>query len=99
MQFSAERSNMIVLAGIQGVAVFTALLPEVLEVKRADPEKHPHVVEALRIAEFTATAITVSVATLVSVLSGTVMPVVVALMICAVIMGIYEVLLRSTHNA
>lgn len=99
MRMGADQSNVVMLAGVQGVAVFTSLLPAVLEVKRATPETHPHVVEALRIAEFTATGITVSVGAMVSLIAGTWWPVMVSMIISGVIAGIYEFLLRSDSNA
>lgn len=99
MRMGAEESNVVMLAGVQGVAVFTSLLPAVLDVKRATPTTHPHVVEALRIAEFTAAAITVSVGTMVSLIAGSWMPVMVSMLLSAVVIGIYELLLRSEPDA
>lgn len=99
MRLGPEQSNVVMLAGVQGVAVFTSLLPAVIEVKKATAATHPHLVESLRIAEFTATAITVSVGVMVSLIAGTWMPVMVSVLISAVVAGIYELLLRSEPDA
>lgn len=79
----------------QGVGAFHAFLPPLTDISKADPNDEQFR-NTVRIGEFAATALTVGISAMVSNLSGSYIPTVIAGILCLGLIAVYESALNST---
>lgn len=83
------------LALTQGFAQFQVFLPKLSEVRRATIDTHPDIAADVRVGEIAAVAGTMGVGIIASSLSGSPLPAYTSLIVCALMVCIYESVLRS----
>lgn len=84
-----------VLSVTQGISAFTTFLPRFTDVRRADPLNNPDVAADVRMGELAATALTMGVGVIASSLTQSAVPAVTALLVCALLVFLYESTLRT----
>jgi hypothetical protein len=83
------------LAITQGIGAFSAFLPKLSEVRRADPVANPDIAADVRMGEVAAVALTVGVGVMVSSFTGSNAPVYTAVFVSLSLVMIYESALRG----
>lgn len=78
------------LAATQGITAFHTLLPPLSEVRRANPAADIQIKMDVRTGEFAASTITLAVGALIAILVKNVIPVIISLVICGVMLFVYE---------
>lgn len=78
------------LAATQGISAFTVLMPTLKDVRRASPDDADQTKKDVRVGEFAACTITLAVSALIAVLVKNTVPVIIGLVICAVMIFVYE---------
>lgn len=91
-------ANITALAAIQGTSIFAALMPDLQEVRRANPTVHADFVADMRTAEFMSAGITISIALLVSILTRDKQPLIVGAIASASLITAYETVLYRVGN-
>lgn len=81
----------------QGLSSASQFLPKLSEVRRAHAEANPDIVGDVRMGEIATTVITIGIGAIVSSLTGSSIPTVVAGIIVLVIIVLYEVALRGEN--
>lgn len=82
------------LAITQGVGAFMAFLPRLSDVRKASLSD-VDMVGDVRLGEIAATALTVGMGAIVSSLTGSPVPTVIAVLVCAILVCIYETALQT----
>jgi hypothetical protein len=83
------------LALTQGFAQFQAHLPKLSEIRKADPANDPEFTADVRMGEVAAFIGTMGIGVIVSSLTGDPLPTYISLIVCALLIGLYESVLRS----
>jgi hypothetical protein len=83
------------LAVTQGITAFNAFLPPLAQVRKNHPMHNPDFAADVRAGEMAGTVITVGIGVIASGIVGHPLPVYTAVLICAVIIAVYEYVLRS----
>lgn len=89
----AANANIVALAGIQGAAMFAALMPNLQEVRRADPSSHPEFVADMRTAEAMSAGITLGIAAIVAVNTKSETPFLIGVAATVSLIAAYEFIL------
>ena len=92
---SSENASLAVLSMTQSVASFTTFMPKISEVRKA-ANTDPDIVSDVRMGEVASITTTLAVATVVSNLGKTAAPMVIAVIMCLVMVVLYELALKST---
>lgn len=79
----------------QGATQFHSFLPPLRDVRRADPVNDPQTAADVRIGEVAAVTLTVGIGVIASSLTGSNVPAVTAVVMCAVLVCLYESTLRA----
>jgi hypothetical protein len=82
------------LSVTQGITAFNSFLPKLTDIRKANPIDNPDVAGDVRMGEIAAVAITIGTGLMVSSLSGSSIPTVTAVLMCGVLICIYESALR-----
>lgn len=88
-------SGATILAATQGISAFNALLPPLRDVRRANKLVDKETVKDVRAGELAAGAITLSVGLLASMLTRSQYPAIIAVCIVAILVIVYETVLRT----
>lgn len=83
------------LAVNQGVSAFTSFLPPISDIRRANPADNPDVAADIRMGEVAAITLTVGIGAVCSSLSGSNVPIVVAVTTSLILIALYESTLRA----
>lgn len=83
------------LAISQAVGAFNTFLPSISEIRKNDPVANPEFAADVRVGEVAAVTITLGVGAIVSSLTGSSAPTVVALVACLGLIVLYETTLRA----
>lgn len=84
------------LALTQAVGSFNAFLPKLADIRKAHPDQDPSFTNDVRTGEVAAVALTVGVGAVVSSLTGSPVPTVVAVVAAVGLVLMYETTLRAT---
>lgn len=85
------------LAITQGIGAFNTFLPKLSDIRKADPAHDPDFAADVRVGEMAAVALTVSVGAIVSSLTGSPVPAVIAVLISLGLVVMYETTLNATR--
>lgn len=77
------------LAITQSVSLFQGLLPKFTDVKQASPQD-PEFVTDVRIGEIAASSLAIGIGVIVSGLTGSPVPAMISLLMCAILIVLYE---------
>lgn len=83
------------LAATQGVSAFQGFLPKFTEIRRANAENDPGFVADVRMGEVAACTLTLGIGAIASSLNGSSVPAIVALVMCTILVCLYEYTLRA----
>lgn len=83
------------LAVAQGVNAFTTFLPRLADIRKADPDTDASMAADVRMGEVAAITLTVGVGAVISSLTGSPVPVMVAVVISVMMFCLYESTLRA----
>jgi hypothetical protein len=81
----------------QGLSAFTTFLPKLSDVRKADYQTNPELVGDVRYGEVAASAITIGIGAIVSSLTGSPIPAFVSVLICVVLIVVYESALKGNR--
>lgn len=95
----AEHVSVVALAGIQGVSVFTSLLPAISEIRKANPATQTTFVKDVRASELMSSLITLGMGTLLAMMMSNPLPVYVAVISSTAMVLVYETLLRKVPES
>lgn len=83
------------LAVGQGIAVFNTMMPPITEIRKRTPDTDPEFAADVRVAEIVGSVITLGIGLIMSSLSQSSLPALVAIMVAAGLTITYECVLRS----
>lgn len=83
------------LSVTQGITAFNTFLPKLSEVRKANPQDNPDIAADVRMGEVAGCALTLGIGIIASSLTGSPAPTVSALIICFVLVTLYESTLHS----
>jgi hypothetical protein len=83
------------LAVSQGISAFTTFLPSISDIRKANPGEDVSMAADVRLGEVAAVALTVGVGAVASSLTGSPVPVVVAVTVSVLMVCMYEATLRA----
>ncbi len=85
------------LAMSQGIGAFMTFLPKISEIRAAHPSTNPDIAADVRMGEVAASTLTLGVGLVASSLTGSPVPAFVALIVCIVLITLFESILRADH--
>lgn len=85
------------IALTQSYAQFQAFMPKLSDIRRADPNVDFDIVGDVRIGELAAFIGSLGVGVIVSSLAGTPLPAYVSVIVCGLLIALYESVLRTTR--
>ncbi len=91
---SSESASLVILSMTQAVTSFTTFMPKISEVRKASATD-PNIATDVRMGEVASITTTLAVATVVSNLGKTAAPMVIAIIMCVVMIALYEMALNS----
>lgn len=91
--------SVVALAGIQGVSVFTSLLPAISEIRQANPTTQTTFVKDVRTSELMSSLITLGMGTLLALMMDNPLPLYVAVISSTAMVLVYESLLRKVPQS
>lgn len=83
------------LAATQGFTAFSQFLPRLGEVRRANKDENPDIAADVRLGEIAAVGVTLGTGAIVSSLTQSNVPIIVAALVCAGFVILYEMTLAS----
>lgn len=78
-----------------GIQAFQGLLPRISDIRRADPQNNPDVAADVRLGEVAGVTLTMGIGIIASSLTGSSIPAFTALLMCLILVCIYESTLRA----
>lgn len=82
----------------QGVTLFQSFLPKFTDIRKADPANNPDFVKDVRMGELAASLLTIGLGAMMSGLTGSAVPSVVAVLASAGLILLYETALMSNAS-
>ena len=79
----------------QGVASFAVFLPKLTDVRKYNPKDNPDFAADVRVGEIAAVSVTMGIGLISSALTGSQAPAIVSLLVCAILVTLYESVLRT----
>lgn len=95
MASSSDALGPAVIAIGQSVGAFQFFLPHLSEVRKSSIDTNPDVAGDVRLGEVAASALTLGIGFMVTSLSGSAYPMYVAVLMCFILVCVYETALRS----
>lgn len=83
------------LAMSQGITAFMTFLPSISDVRKASASEDIDLVADVRMGEIAASTLTLGVGLIASSLTGSPAPTVIAVLVCVILIGLYESILQA----
>ncbi len=74
----------------QTVSAFTTFLPKFTEIRKANPKDNPDIAADMRMGEIAAVTVSLGIGAIASSMTGSPVPVVVSLLVCVILVVLYE---------
>lgn len=85
------------LAMSQGISAFMTFVPNISEIRKADPVNNPDIAADVRMGEIAAATLTMGVGLIASSLTGSPAPTVISLIVCVILIALFESVLKADH--
>lgn len=91
----AEMFGPAMLSVTSGMQAFQGLLPKLSDIRKADPQNNPEIAADVRMGEVAGATLTMGIGLIASSLTQSSLPAVTALVMCIILIAVYESALRA----